>query len=99
MTVPKETCVVWVNWVSRERVRINFEKSGKSCIRSTESPSGFKELEGCYLTEFLPRGKSASLVFKNPGAYKYQVEIPDKSKTRAGVYPGKIEVGGVINVE
>lgn len=98
--VSKGTCVIWVNWVPESQIRVTFKESAKACMRATDAPSGFKEIENCYLSEYIPLGKTVSLHFKEAGTFKYQVEVPDTTKfTPAGINPGKIEGSGEIQVE
>ena len=98
--VPKGACVIWVNWVAENRIRVTFEEHAQACMKSTGAPAGFKEVENCYLSEFIPLGKSVSLHFREAGTFKYQVEVPDTTKvTPAGINPGKIEGSGEIHVE
>jgi plastocyanin len=98
--IPKGTCVIWVNWVPERQIRVTFKESAKACMRATDAPSGFKEVENCYLSEFIPLGKTISLHFNEAGTYKYHIEVPDTTKsTPAGINPGKIEGTGEIHVE
>jgi len=80
ITVPPDTCVVWVNWVQGDRVSVSFRENVKQCVASNASPTGFilNEGETCYITEFLTRGKTASMYFNKPGVYKYTLELDGK---------------------
>lgn len=96
--VPKGTCVVWINWVSRADVRINFQKSSKSCMLATGSPAGFRMIKGCYISGYLPLGKTASLYFKKPGVFRYRLEARNaQTGYRAG--PAKYTTVGTIEVK
>jgi len=98
--VPKGACVIWVNWVPENRIRITFKEHAQACMKSTGAPSGFKEVENCYLSEFIPLGKTVSLHFREAGSFKYNVEVPDTKKvTPGGIDPGKIRGSGEIHVE
>jgi len=101
ITVPVGTCTVWINWVSDKDVRVSFRENAKACMLSTEASQGFKELdlkpgESCYISEKLPRGKTASLVWTKPGTYKYHLEAPRSSQEG---YSGDIIAEGVIEVK
>jgi len=97
--VSKGTCVIWMNWIEREKVSITFQKNAKTCIIATESPSGFNAVEGCYFTDFLRYGQTVSLYFKEPGIFKYQLEIPGERKGDGWGYHGKIVRKGTIVVK
>jgi hypothetical protein len=90
-TVPLDTCVVWVNWVTECRVRVAFKENAKQCKLSTDSQVGFEMAEGeeCYLTEYLTRGKTASMYFNKPGTFKYTLELEGKPAIKA---EGVIEI-------
>ncbi|MDX9787790.1 MAG: hypothetical protein RBT11_13485 [Desulfobacterales bacterium] len=79
LKVPKDSCVIWVSWIEKENVSINFDENSKSCILATESASGFIEAEGCFLTDFLTYGKTVSLNFKEAGTFSYKLEVLEKS--------------------
>lgn len=79
LKVPKDSCVIWVSWIEKENVSINFDENSKSCILATEAASGFIEAEGCFLTDFLAYGKTVSLHFKEPGTFAYQLEVLEKA--------------------
>lgn len=66
---------------------------------ATESPSGFKAVEGCYFTDFLHYGQTVSLNFKEPGTFKYQLEIPGEKKGDGWGSQGKIIREGTIVVK
>ena len=98
--VPKGACVIWVNWVPQMQVRVTFKENAKACMKATDAPSGFKEVENCYRSESIPLGKTVSLHFNEAGTFKYHIEVPDKKKsTPSGIFWGKIEGSGEIQVE
>jgi hypothetical protein len=99
VTVPKGSCVIWMNWVEKEKVSITFQKDANTCIMATESPSGFTAAGGCYFTDFLCYGKTVSLHFKEPGTFTYQLEIPSEKKGAEWGYHGKIIREGTIVVK
>jgi len=101
VTVPVGTCTVWINYVQRKEVQVSFRENAKQCILSTEAPTGFEEFklktgESCYISETLPRGKTASLVWSKPGIFKYILEAP--GSTSGDGYSGNIMAEGVIEV-
>lgn len=103
LSVPVGTCTVWINWVMSQEVRVSFRENAKQCIASTISASGFKEEElndgeSCYITDSLPRGKTASLVWNKPGVYKYTLEAP-QSTVQGGVGLSGVMSEGVIEVK
>lgn len=102
ITVPVGTCTVWINWVARKEVQVSFRENAKQCIFSTEASTGFSENElkageTCYISESLPRGKTASLVWSKPGLYKYTIEL--ENPTTSLNLPGKVSTEGVIEVK
>ncbi|MBI5594300.1 MAG: hypothetical protein HY881_27950 [Deltaproteobacteria bacterium] len=99
ITVSRGNCIVWVNFTERYKVSITFQGSGQYCLRATETHSGFREFENCFFTDFLNRGQTVSLVFKEAGVFNYQLEIPTKEKDNSWGYRGKIVRKGVIVVE
>jgi plastocyanin len=99
ITVAKGNCIVWVNFTERHKVSITFQGDGQSCIRATGMNSGFMALENCFFTDFLSRGQTVSLLFKEAGVFKYQLEIPTKEKDNSWGYRGKIVREGVVVVE
>jgi hypothetical protein len=102
VTVPVGTCTVWINRVMDREVRVGFKENAKQCKLSTDAASGFKELdlnvgESCYYSERMPRGKTASMVWTQPGIFKYQLEA-SSAKASEG-FVGKIVAEGVIEVK
>ena len=76
LTVSKDDCVVLMNWTRDQDVLLSF-KEGEKCIRATKAPVGFKMdvPSGCYIGGELSYGQTASLVFGEPGTYKYEVQF------------------------
>lgn len=70
--IDRDTCLIWVN-LGQGNMRINFP-NGKECDAATEAPSGFNLDGACYVTQWIPRGGTASLTFEGNGAYAYEVE-------------------------
>lgn len=105
VTVPVGTCTVWINFINDTKVQVSFRENVKQCILSTEASAGFKEItlasgESCYISETLPRGKTASLVWKKPGVFKYTLELVGSkgmAEPSAG-NTGRVPVEGVIEV-
>jgi plastocyanin len=98
MNVAKGDCVVWINWTRGEDVQVNF-REGKRCADATKSPVRFKpDFSGCYLTDYLGFGETSSLVFSEPGAYRYEVEF---RKSGGGLYGagGLTKISGSILVK
>ena len=98
LNVAKGDCVVWINWTRGEDVQVNF-KEGKKCADATTSPVRFKpDFTGCYLTDYLAFGETSSLVFAEPGAYRYEVEF---RKSGGGLYGagGTTKISGSILVK
>lgn len=81
LTVTKGDCVVWMNW-ARDDVTLSF-KEGEKCVKATKSPMGFKMdvPSGCYIAGAFAYGQTASLVFTEPGTYKYDIEFKVGGKT------------------
>ena len=98
LRIKKGDCVVWMNWTQGEDLKIVF-KEGKRCQDMTKSPVGFKmDSKSCYVTDYLDYGRTSSLLFDQPGTFKYEVEF--RSGVRSG---GEIRIGlqrfGTIIVE
>jgi len=85
--ISKGTCVIWSNWVRTGEVQIAFEE-GKKCEDMTDSPVGFTlDAHNCYVTSFVSRGGTSSLMFNEPGTFDYTVKA------------GAVTEGGKIVVE
>ncbi len=75
LNIDKGDCVVWINWTRGEGIKIIF-RDGKKCAEVTKAPVRFKpDFSGCYLTDHLGFGETASLVFAETGRYDYEVEF------------------------
>ena len=103
-TVPVGACTVWINWVQDREVQVSFRENAKECMLSSDSPQGFEELklednESCYISEKLPRGKTASLHWAKPGTYKYVLQAPGSKGMSGTGYSGDILAEGVIEVK
>lgn len=98
-TIVKGTCIIWMNWVEKEKVSITFQKDANTCIMATDSPSGFKAVGNCYFTDFLSYGQTASLHFREPGIFRYRLEIPTEKKGEGWGYHGEIVREGTIVVK
>ena len=97
--IPRDTCVVWINWVQWSKVRIIFREDAQACRSATQSPSGFIEKDAFYTTSFMPRGGTSSLTFVGKGKFRYKVEVPDLSRGSLGLPPGQIVAEGTIVAE
>ncbi len=96
LNVDKGDCVVWINWTRGEDAKVIF-REGKKCAEMTKSPTGFKpDFSGCYLTEFLAFGETASLVFAEAGRFDYEVEFRKVGSLYGA--PGTAKIFGSINV-
>ncbi len=86
LTVKKGDCVVWLNWTRNDDVVLKF-KEGEKCVRSTQAPVGFKMdvPSGCYMAGMMSYGQTASLVFKEPGTYNYEVEFKVGGKNQGSI--------------
>lgn len=90
LRIQKGTCVIWLNWVKTEEVRIVFE-DGKKCADMTDSPIGFTlDAANCYVTTFVNRGETSSLLFHESGTFDYVVKTSGTEGARE--VPGKIIV-------
>ena len=85
MRVPKDTCVVWSNWVKAAEIQIVFE-DGKKCEDVTDSPTGFSlDAANCYVTNFLARGETSSLRFVEEGTYHYAIRAKGGPKEKGKI--------------
>jgi len=102
LQIAKGTCVIWVNWVPKMEVRINFREHGKKCVDATAASEDFKTAENCYLTDFLKLGATSSLRFTEAGTFDYEIEIPGERKSSAAgplsVAFGEVKTAGKITV-
>ena len=97
--VPQGTCLIWVNWVEKEAVNINFGENSKSCMIATEALSGFKSIAGCFISDTLLYGQTVSLHFKEKGNFSYKLEIYEKELKQGLNSNPKIILEGAIVVE
>jgi len=98
--ISKDTCVIWINWVPSQEVRVVFREDGKKCQDATDSPMGFSMAENCYVTNFIPLGGTSSLKFNGEGTFKYEVEVPGEKKATGplGLGHGAVKGRGEIVV-
>jgi hypothetical protein len=99
LSVDRGTCVIWINDDPHEKVSINFHDNSKSCIVASDASSGFRVLEGCFLTDLLDYGQTVSVRFKESGIFIYQLEIIEKPLLKNGDEKRKIIREGKIIVE
>lgn len=99
VTISRDTCVVWINWVQWSKTRIIFKEDAKACRSATQSASGFTEKDTFFTTDFLPRGGTSSLTFVVKGKFRYAVEVPDASRSSLGLPPGQLVSEGTLIVE
>jgi hypothetical protein len=92
--ISKDTCVIWINWVPKQEVRVVFREDGKRCQDATGSPVGFSMAENCYVTNFIPLGGTSSLKFNDEGTFKYEVQVPGEGKSAGALALGHGEVKG-----
>jgi len=78
LSIAKGSCVIWINWVPKQEVKVIFREEGKKCQDATSAPVGFKIKmpENCYVTDSIPLGGTSSLVFNQEGSYKYEIIAP-----------------------
>lgn len=91
ITVSPDSCVVFMNWVRNDKVRVSFRENVKECKFTSDANAGFGLAVGeeCYLTDYLTRGKTASMYFANPGVFKYTLDMEGKPSVKT---EGVIEV-------
>ena len=99
VTIPRDTCVVWINWVQWSKARIIFREDAQACRSAIQSPSGFTEKDSFYTTSFMPRGGTSSLTFVGKGKFRYKVEVPDLSRGSLDLPPGQIVAEGTLVVD
>ncbi len=76
VSISKDNCVVWINWARTTEVDVKF-REGKKCSDATKSPVGFRmDAMNCYVTDRIPLGGTASLLFSGDGTFDYEVEAP-----------------------
>ena len=86
--IKKGDCVVWINWIPDEDVKIVFTDADK-CSEGTRAPQGFKTEKGCYTAHLLNYGDISSLLFVQEGTFQYEIQ------NTAGV----VLKSGAVNVE
>ena len=89
LTVNKGDCVLWMNFTGgaaqtapNQEVKLSF-KEGEKCIKATKFPTMFKMdvPTGCYIAGWMGYGQNASLIFTEPGTYKYDIEFKGGGKS------------------
>ena len=89
LAVPAGSCIIFINWVRADEVMVSFEE-GKTCANVTQAPSGFGLSDkGCYVTDYLPMGKTSSLMFMEAGDFRYDIKLEGMA---APVAQGQITV-------
>lgn len=89
ITVSKGTCVVWLNWSKEQEVSVTFEESQK-CHDVTEAPVMFTlDTENCYVSSWIPRGGTSSLLFTEAGEFHFIVKDRDGSTTKGRIFVEK----------
>jgi len=82
----KGDCIIWVNWSPNQKVYVTFEE-GKRCQDIVDASADFKiNSQGCFIADLiLPRGGTASLVFKKEGTYDYVATPVDGDKIKGKI--------------
>jgi plastocyanin len=97
LVISKGTCVVWVNFVAADEITVSF-REGKKCLsavsplKKAKTPGeaaiykGWKldEAKDCFVTSFITEGQTSSLIFSQPGTYKYEVQVAGKGQPVTG---------------
>ncbi|MDX9786713.1 MAG: hypothetical protein RBT11_08050 [Desulfobacterales bacterium] len=83
--IPKDGIVVWVNTAYFSEVKVIFEEA-KRCADLVSNPRDFvtNTESNCFVTTFMPYGATSSLVFPEPGVFKYKVQSQDGALTTEG---------------
>jgi plastocyanin len=90
VSVKKGDCVIWTNFTGGaaqpQDVKLIF-KEGEKCIKATKSPTLFKldVPSGCFIAGAMGYGQVASLIFTEPGTYKYEIEFKAGGKNSGAV--------------
>jgi hypothetical protein len=82
----KGACVIWINWIPNQDVKIIFE-DGKKCDDVTDAAFSFKlDANSCYLTDTaIPSGGTASLRFREEGTFEFAVESKNGLKEKGKI--------------
>ena len=99
LKVPKDSCVIWVSWIEKELISINFHENSQSCVIASEGSSGFIQAESCFFSDFLTYGKTVSLYFKEKGVFGYHLVTTEKTLNSTDKPFRKIVREGKIVVE
>jgi len=100
ITVPVGSCTVWVNMAHSYDVKVSFRENAQPCKEATKGETGFGMFkletgQSCYLSQTLHLGQSTSLVWGQPGEFKYTIEatpVPPKPDVKP------VEINGMIKV-
>jgi len=85
ISISKGNCVVWINWARATEVTVKFQE-GKRCAEATKAPMGFRmDAMNCFVTDHIPLGGTASLMFSAEGTFDYEVETPFATPKRGRV--------------
>ena len=85
LSISKGHCVVWINWARSIEVTVKFQE-GKRCADATKAPAGFRmDQMNCYITDHIPLGGTASLMFSAEGTFDYEVEAPFATPARGRI--------------
>ena len=85
ISISKGHCVVWINWGREIEVTVKFQE-GKRCAEATKAPVGFRmDAMNCYVTDRIPLGGTASLMFSADGTFDYEVETPFATPARGRI--------------
>ena len=85
LSISKDTCVVWINWARAVEVKLMF-REGQKCAAATKAPTGFRmDAMNCLVTDYIPLGGTASLMFAEEGAYDYEVGAASATPQRGRI--------------
>jgi len=85
VTIPKDTCVVWLNRARTSEVRVKFA-DGKKCGDVTGAEVGFSlDSYNCFVTSVLSFGGTSSLNFLESGIFEYTVESEGGVKAKGKI--------------
>ncbi len=61
-------------------------KEGKRCADATKAPVGFRmDAMNCYVTDHIPLGGTASLMFSGEGTFDYEIEAAFATPARGRI--------------
>jgi hypothetical protein len=83
--VDKGSCVIWLNWIRTNEIKIIFEE-GKKCEDMTDAPVLFSlDAANCYVTTWVPLGGTSSLRFNEEGTFEYTIEVRGGTKAKGTI--------------